>query len=50
MHIFFFVSSSKEEKQVRLTICTKNVIEAFILASKCFRSNHYKGYPVKLAV
>ena len=48
MRIYFFKSSNKSDKLSQLTIGSSSILRAYALAVMNFKSNGYKGTPIRL--
>ena len=48
MRVYFFKSSNKSDKLSQLTIGSTSMLRAYALAVMNFKSNGYKGTPVRL--
>lgn len=48
MRIYFFKSSNKSDKLSQLTIGSSSMLRAYALAVMNFKTNGYRGTPVRL--
>lgn len=48
MRVYFFKSSNKSDKLSQLTIGSTSMLRAYALAVMNFKSNGYKGTPIRL--
>ena len=48
MRVYFFKSSNKCDKLSQLTIASTTMLRAYALAVMNFKSNGYKGTPIRL--
>lgn len=48
MRVYFFKSSNKSDKLSQLTIGSTSMLRAYALAVINFKSNGYKGTPIRL--
>ena len=48
--IYFFASTRKSDKVTQITIISKDVVAAHIVANRYFKCAGYKGQPKMLAV
>lgn len=48
MRIYFFKSSNKSDNLSQLTIGSSSMLRAYSLAVMNFKSNGYKGTPIRL--